>query len=34
MGAEIFSVAFLCFTLTLIGLSAGYLLLKLQGSEE
>lgn len=34
MGAEIFNAAFLSFVLVLIGLGAGFLLLKVQGGEE
>ncbi len=34
MAGEIFSTAFLAFTLILVGLSLGFLLLKLQGGEE
>ncbi|MEO0458685.1 MAG: cytochrome b6-f complex subunit PetM [Cyanobacteria bacterium P01_A01_bin.114] len=34
MGEEIFSTSVLIFCLVLVGLSVGFLLLKLQGSEE
>lgn len=34
MTGEIFTAAFLCFTLVLVGLAGGFLLLKIQGSEE
>ncbi|MEM9245248.1 MAG: cytochrome b6-f complex subunit PetM [Cyanobacteria bacterium P01_F01_bin.153] len=34
MAAEIFSTAFLCFSVVLIGLSCGFVLLRLQGSGE
>jgi len=34
MGAEITSTAVLLFTLVLVGLSIGFLMLKLQGGEE
>ncbi|MEM9163405.1 MAG: cytochrome b6-f complex subunit PetM [Cyanobacteria bacterium P01_F01_bin.4] len=34
MGEEIFSTSVLIFSLVLIGLSVGFLLLKLQGGEE
>jgi cytochrome b6-f complex subunit 7 len=34
MAGEIFNTAFLAFTLILVGLSLGFLLLKLQGGEE
>lgn len=34
MSGEIFNSAFLSFTLILVGLSLGFLLLKLQGGEE
>ncbi|MBE9011476.1 cytochrome B6 [Pseudanabaenaceae cyanobacterium LEGE 13415] len=34
MASEIFNTAFLAFTLILVGLSLGFLLLRLQGGEE
>ncbi len=34
MGGEIFSTAFMAFSIVFVGLAAGYLLLKLQGGEE
>ncbi|HEY9625164.1 MAG TPA: PetM family cytochrome b6-f complex subunit 7 [Crinalium sp.] len=34
MNGELFNAAFLAFTLILVGLSLGFLLLKLQGGEE
>ncbi|MBE7382065.1 MAG: PetM family cytochrome b6-f complex subunit 7 [Leptolyngbya sp. SIO1E4] len=34
MGSEIFSVAILLFTLVLVGLGVGFLMLRLQGGEE
>ncbi|HEY9877772.1 MAG TPA: PetM family cytochrome b6-f complex subunit 7 [Leptolyngbyaceae cyanobacterium] len=34
MGGEIFSTSILLFTLVLVGLGAGFLLLRLQGGEE
>ncbi|MEL6383669.1 MAG: PetM family cytochrome b6-f complex subunit 7 [Cyanobacteria bacterium J06626_18] len=34
MGSEIFSTAILLFTLTLVGLGVGFLMLRLQGGEE
>ena len=34
MSAEIFNAAFLSFTLILVGLGMGFLLLKIQGGEE
>jgi cytochrome b6-f complex subunit 7 len=34
MGEEILITAFLCFTLILVGLGGGFLLLKIQGGEE
>lgn len=34
MGSEIFSTAILLFTLVLVGLSVGFLMLRLQGGEE
>ncbi|HEY9696343.1 MAG TPA: cytochrome b6-f complex subunit PetM [Trichocoleus sp.] len=34
MGSEIFSVAAMLFTLVLVGLSVGFLMLKVQGGEE
>jgi cytochrome b6-f complex subunit 7 len=34
MAGEIFNTAFLAFTLILVGLSLGFLLLRLQGGEE
>ena len=34
MGGEIFSTAILLFTLVLVGLGLGFLMLKLQGGEE
>ncbi|MGF1570945.1 MAG: PetM family cytochrome b6-f complex subunit 7 [Nodosilinea sp.] len=34
MGAEIFNTAILIFTLTLVGLGIGFLMLRLQGGEE
>ncbi|MER3434616.1 MAG: cytochrome B6 [Leptolyngbya sp. ERB_1_1] len=34
MAGEIFYTAFLAFTLILVGLSLGFLLLRLQGGEE
>lgn len=34
MGGEIFSTSILIFTLTLVGLGAGFLLLRIQGGEE
>ncbi|MEM8808945.1 MAG: PetM family cytochrome b6-f complex subunit 7 [Cyanobacteria bacterium P01_G01_bin.38] len=34
MGGEIFSTSVLIFSLVLIGLSVGFLLLRLQGGEE
>ncbi|BAU10103.1 PetM of cytochrome b6f complex subunit 7 [Leptolyngbya sp. NIES-3755] len=34
MASEIFNTAILAFTLILVGLSLGFLLLKLQGGEE
>lgn len=33
MGGEIFNVSVLMFTLTLVGLGVGFLLLKIQGEE-
>ncbi|MGL5081290.1 MAG: cytochrome b6-f complex subunit PetM [Microcoleaceae cyanobacterium] len=33
MAGEIFTVAFLCFALILVGLGGGFLLLKIQGGE-
>ncbi len=33
MNAELFNAIFLCITLTLLGLSAGFLLLKIQGAK-
>nr|YP_009504656.1 hypothetical protein [Cyanophora biloba]AWW13901.1 hypothetical protein [Cyanophora biloba] len=33
MGKEIFNTAVICFVLTLIGLSLGFVLLKIQGDE-
>ena len=34
MGGEIFNTAILAFSLILVGLALGFLLLKVQGSEE
>lgn len=34
MGSEIFSTAVLSFTLILVGLGVGFLMLRLQGGEE
>lgn len=34
MGAEIFNAALISFSLIFVGIAAGYLLLKIQGSEE
>ncbi|MGB3573031.1 MAG: PetM family cytochrome b6-f complex subunit 7 [Phormidesmis sp.] len=34
MAGEIFSTAVLIFSMTLVGLSVGFLMLKVQGSEE
>jgi cytochrome b6-f complex subunit 7 len=34
MGGEIFNTAILMFTLTLVGLGVGFLMLRLQGGEE
>lgn len=34
MSSEIFNAAFLSFTLILVGLSLGFMLLKLQGGQE
>jgi cytochrome b6-f complex subunit 7 len=34
MGGELFNAGILSFTLILVGLSLGFLLLRLQGSEE
>jgi cytochrome b6-f complex subunit 7 len=34
MGGEIFTTAVLIFSMILVGLSVGFLLLKVQGSEE
>ncbi|MCU0527056.1 MAG: PetM family cytochrome b6-f complex subunit 7 [Elainella sp. Prado103] len=34
MGGEIFNAAFLSFSLILVGLGIGFLMLKLQGGEE
>lgn len=34
MGSEIFSTAILIFVLTLVGLGAGFVVLRLQGGEE
>lgn len=34
MGGEIFNAAFLSFSLILVGLGLGFLMLKLQGGEE
>ncbi|TVQ11657.1 MAG: PetM family of cytochrome b6f complex subunit 7 [Leptolyngbya sp. DLM2.Bin27] len=34
MGGEIFSTAVIVFTLTLVGLGIGFLMLRLQGGEE
>ncbi|MDB9529273.1 PetM family cytochrome b6-f complex subunit 7 [Oscillatoria sp. CS-180] len=34
MGGEIFSTAILLFTLVLVGLGLGFLMLRLQGGEE
>ncbi|HEY9877989.1 MAG TPA: PetM family cytochrome b6-f complex subunit 7 [Leptolyngbyaceae cyanobacterium] len=34
MGGEIFNTSILLFTLVLVGLGAGFLLLRLQGGEE
>lgn len=34
MGGEIFSTAILLFTLVLVGLGVGFLMLRLQGGEE
>lgn len=34
MGSEIFSTAILLFTLVLVGLGLGFLMLRLQGGEE
>ncbi|NJL46899.1 MAG: PetM family of cytochrome b6f complex subunit 7 [Leptolyngbyaceae cyanobacterium SM2_5_2] len=34
MGAEIFNTAILIFTLTLVGLGVGFLMLRVQGGEE
>ncbi|MGB3299183.1 MAG: PetM family cytochrome b6-f complex subunit 7 [Phormidesmis sp.] len=34
MGGEIFTTAVLVFGMTLVGLSVGFLLLKVQGAEE
>ena len=34
MGGEIFSVAAMLFVLVLVGLSVGFLMLKVQGGEE
>jgi cytochrome b6-f complex subunit 7 len=34
MNPEIFNPAVLCFTLILVGLGLGFLLLKIQGGEE
>jgi cytochrome b6-f complex subunit 7 len=34
MNPEIFNAAVLCFTLILVGLGLGFLLLKIQGGEE
>jgi cytochrome b6-f complex subunit 7 len=34
MGGEIFNTSILLFTLTLVGLGLGFLMLRLQGGEE
>jgi len=34
MGGEIFTAAVLCFTLVLVGIGMGFLLLKIQGDKE
>jgi cytochrome b6-f complex subunit 7 len=34
MGTEIFNTAILIFTLTLVGLGVGFLMLRVQGGEE
>lgn len=34
MGSEIFNISILLFTLTLVGLGLGFVLLRLQGGEE
>ncbi|MGB3202606.1 MAG: PetM family cytochrome b6-f complex subunit 7 [Nodosilinea sp.] len=34
MGGEIFSTAVIVFTLTLVGLGVGFLMLRVQGGEE
>jgi len=34
MGSEIFSTSILVFTLVLVGLGVGFLMLRLQGGEE
>lgn len=34
MGGEIFNIAIMLFTLVLVGLGTGFLLLKIQGGEE
>ncbi|NMF83899.1 MAG: PetM family of cytochrome b6f complex subunit 7 [Leptolyngbya sp. LCM1.Bin17] len=34
MGGEIFNTAILLFTLTLVGLGLGFLMLRVQGGEE
>jgi cytochrome b6-f complex subunit 7 len=34
MSGEMFNAAFLSFTLVLVGLSVGFLMLKIQGGEE
>ncbi|MDA0674701.1 MAG: PetM family cytochrome b6-f complex subunit 7 [Cyanobacteria bacterium] len=34
MGGEIFNTSILIFTLTLVGLALGFLMLRLQGGEE
>lgn len=34
MGGEIFSTAVIIFTLTLVGLGVGFLMLRVQGGEE
>lgn len=34
MGGEIFSTAILVFTLVLVGMGVGFLMLRLQGGEE
>ncbi|MGD1909202.1 MAG: PetM family cytochrome b6-f complex subunit 7 [Leptolyngbyaceae cyanobacterium] len=34
MGGEIFNTAFLSFSIVLVGLAVGFLMLRLQGGEE